>query len=327
MDWMKKLPQWITGGIAVITAITGFVNLLRGNYYIGLTVLCVLVLLGLLLLSFYLYLATEESKIEPGKKRYKFAKYRVLAFLGILAIIACIGFLLGYSPSREFAISALIGTPTLTKTITPYPTYTPCPRYTAIPTYTRYPTYSAIPTFSPVPTAPRTPTLSPSPTPFRLALLNWKFYTDGKGSQVDIRTITAKTHNAIELSYNIIQYGYVGVSNDIDPELLFNGSGIGFFLMGGGTPETVEIKLIYEPEVDGNSAIFSINWPKKSVVDGWEYFEAPFDKFTCWVGTPCPRDGKLDIEDVRIIDFAVSNKSGDVAGPGYVIIDDIHLLE
>jgi hypothetical protein len=162
--------------------------------------------------------------------------------------------------------------------------------------------------------------------PFSLFFSNWRVFVDDQGTLAEFRTTTAKTHNAFELSYNMIQWGWVLVSSDIDPEKLIDGSGIGFFLMGGGTPETIEIHLVYEPEVDGRSATFGINWSKKSVTDGWEYFEAYFDKYTCWENSPCPRDGKLDLEDVRVLDFAISNKLGDVAGPGYVIIDEIHLI-
>jgi hypothetical protein len=171
------------------------------------------------------------------------------------------------------------------------------------------------------------PSLTPTPTPIRIGFPSWEIYTEGAESLINVRIITARTNNALELSYYIQSNGWVGIAQDIDPEILFQGYGISFFVTGGGTPETLELKLLYEPDLDGNSTIFSTSWSRESTTDGWVFLEAPFEMFTCWKGTPCPRDGKLDIEDVRRIDVAISNKSGDTAGPGFVIIDDIQVLK
>jgi hypothetical protein len=212
-------------------------------------------------------------------------------------------------------------TPTATRTVRPSRTPTDTPQPTPTLTHTITFTPQPSPTISP------SPTIIPTATPYLLSLTNWKPFTDELGTQYETRMVQKISPTALEISYHIMPYGWVGVSHDIDPEILFNGTGIGFSMMGGGKPLTLELHLNYAPDETGRSAIFGKTWTKKSASNGWVYYEVLYEELKCWETTPCPRDGQLDLEDVRVIDIAVSHKASEIPGPGFVIVKDFHLLQ
>ena len=211
--------------------------------------------------------------------------------------------------------------PTITRTVrpsrTPTDTPMPTPSFTPTITFTTQPSQTISPS----------PTIIPTATPCWLSLTNWRPFTDDLGTQFETRLVQNISPTALEISYHIATNGWVGVSHDIDPEILFNGNGIGFSMIGGGKALTLELHLTYDPDETGKSAIFAKSWSKKTATTGWESFEARFDELTCWETTPCPRDGQLDLEDVRVIDIAISHKGSEIPGPGFVIIKDFYLLK
>jgi hypothetical protein len=179
-------------------------------------------------------------------------------------------------------------------------------------------------TLSPTPTS--APTLTPTPTLSIIdtmdSTLGWRTYRDDRGASINIESIPGRTDNAIEISYDLKEWGWVGISKRIDPNILYEKEGIIFFYKGSGTPNTIELKLVYEDDTT-----FGVLWNRATVTDDWVSFEVPYSHFDCWwPDDNCLRYGhQLDLNKVRKIEFAISNKpeDGDMYGSGIVIIGDV----
>jgi hypothetical protein len=118
----------------------------------------------------------------------------------------------------------------------------------------------------------------------------------------------------------LTEWGWVQISKQIDPKILSGYDGLRFYYKGRGRPNTIELKLIYE---DGTT--FGVRWHRQTVADNWVTLEALYSDIGCWwPANRCLEYGyRLDLEEVRKIEFAISNKEGDVYGSGWVIIDDV----
>jgi hypothetical protein len=158
MDWVKDLPKWIMGFVAFITAIFSFVKLLQGNYYLGVTVLGILLLVSLFLLFIYLSFSKIQYAIMPSKWRFRYEKYRPWTIVGSVFVVVLFILIWVIKPSRSFVVTAFVGTATSTSSPTP----TATPSATSTPTGTASPTYP--PTASPTVTLTQTPTLTHTPT-------------------------------------------------------------------------------------------------------------------------------------------------------------------
>ena len=191
---------------------------------------------------------------------------------------------------------------------TPTPTVTPSPSPTITPT--------------PTPTATPLPTITPCIIDPMESTMGWDTYKDDKGSSMNIKSIHGRTDNAIKISYDLKEWGWLVISKKINPEKLSDKEGINFFYKGSGEPNTIELKLIYE-----DTTTFGVAWHKATVADNWVSIEVPYGDFECWwPDDNCLRYGnKLDLTNVRKIEFAISNKpeGGDMYGSGRVIIDDV----
>ena len=178
------------------------------------------------------------------------------------------------------------------------------------------------PTPSPTPTTP--PTLTPCIIDTMDSTSGWRTYKDDKGSSINIKSISGRTDNAIEISYDLKEWGWLIISKKINPKILSEKEGIKFFYKGSGEPNTIELKLIYG---DVGGTTFGVLWNRATVTDDWVSIEVPYSYFDCWwPDDECLRYGnKLDLTNVRKIEFAISNKpeDGDVYGSGRVIIDDV----
>jgi hypothetical protein len=150
VDWIRQLPTWVGALVALATAIFTFVVLIRGNYYLGVTILGALLLAGMLCLFLYLTFAKTPPLVEGGKGTYRFEKYRYWALGGIVLIFIITGAVLASEPSRSFIAVGFVGTatPTITPTVTPTftPTSSPLPTSTSTSTPTPTPTPTPIPT-------------------------------------------------------------------------------------------------------------------------------------------------------------------------------------
>ncbi len=152
----------------------------------------------------------------------------------------------------------------------------------------------------------------------------WNTYFDDKGSTIEIVPRQGLNDDALEIIYDLQSDGWAGVSKMIDADSLSGTKKIGFYYQGYGAPNTIELKLLYT-EVGGENAVFSVLWHSATAKEDWTFLEAPYSDFICWVDTPCPEDGLLNVARVWKIDFAISNKSGmgDKPGFGVVVIDDV----
>ena len=184
----------------------------------------------------------------------------------------------------------------------------------------------------PTSTPPITSTTTPIPTPTPTYIIDtmdstsgWETYIDnGTESLINITSVSGRTGNAIEISYDLKEGGYVAIIKEINPEILSNKEGIRFFYKGSGRPNTLALVLVYS---DPNWTSFGVSWDRATVKDDWVSIEVPYTYFDCWH----PKDNclhygnKLDLENVRSISFAISNNitMGDVYGSGEVIIDDV----
>ncbi len=222
-------------------------------------------------------------------------------------------------------------TPTFTPTSSPTPTATPTNTPTPTPTIpTATPTNT--PTLTPTTTPTETPTSSPTPTPASItidtmdSISGWNTYTDDRGSTISLASVPGRTNNAIEISFDLQDGGWVGISKEISSEVLSALTGaerIGFFYTGSGASNTIELKLLTRPDSNEESAVFSVSWSKATAAGGWTFLEAPISAFVCWTETGCQRDEVFDLRNLWKIDFAISNKSRDTLGRGTVIIDDV----
>lgn len=137
MDWLKKLPAWLKGLIALFTSIIGFVFLFLSNIYLSITISTTVILVAIFCLSMYLVFSKKRSEVVDGRYINKFPnKYRYPALAGLVGIPLLIAMFFVNKPTRTFAIISFVGTatPTTTPTITPSPTPTVVPSVTPSPT-------------------------------------------------------------------------------------------------------------------------------------------------------------------------------------------------
>lgn len=205
------------------------------------------------------------------------------------------------------------------------------------------PTETAEATASPTavePTATSQPTTRPSPTLIASAtpvpslppviidpmeeMTTWTTYGD-EASTMSVTTTSGITGNAVEITFELQEWGWMGLSQEIDPQALQGTTGIRFFHRGNGAPNTIEFKVLYAPNAQGESAIFSVLWPGVTATENWESLEVRYDDLSCWEETPCEPGETVDPAQVWKIDFAVSNKAhlGDEPGAGVVVIDEV----
>jgi hypothetical protein len=170
-------------------------------------------------------------------------------------------------------------------------------------------------------------TPSPSPTPTYVidtmdSTFGWETDNDDKGSSINIKSIPGRTGNAIEISYDLKEGGYVEIFKEFNPEILSGTKGIKFFYKGSGNPNTLDLGPRY-----GDGTIFGVSLDSATVTDVWVPTEVPYTNFDCW----WPEDkclyygNNLDVKNVRAIGFVIANdpEEGDVYGSGRVIIDDV----
>jgi len=201
------------------------------------------------------------------------------------------------------------------------------------------PTPAPLPSATPVPTPTLAPTLTPAPTPHIVVGVgspsSWKpsFCDDKCGgsngrSSININLVPGRTNNAIEVSYDVKNAGYVVITKNINPKVLSGTAGMSFFYKGSGAPNTIEFKLMLRYPGDNDDTTYGITWNGATDTgDKWTLVEVPYTDFTCWwPGPNCQKHGdRLDLMMVLRMDFAISNKPdrGDMAGSGKVAFDDV----
>lgn len=198
---------------------------------------------------------------------------------------------------------------------------------------TPIPTLTVTPTETAVSPAPTETAIAPSPTPMDTntvvnmdSRVGWVTYDDGQGSSIVINSVSGMTQNAIELSYNLKESGYVGLHTDLPAKALVGANGLQFFYRGSGVTSTIELKLIYTPNSEGKSPVFSTSWLHATASGEWSSLEAPYADFLCWEATGCLTGESLNPARVARLDFAVSNKPGDAVGGGTLTLDEVTLI-
>jgi hypothetical protein len=157
------------------------------------------------------------------------------------------------------------------------------------------------------------------------SLVSWTAYTDDLGSTLAVSSKPGRTDSAVELLFDLQDGGWVGIARAVGTQSLAGSDGLAFYLRGSGEPNTVELKLLYTLE-DGTNPVFSVNWYASTVTADWVRLEASYDQFTCWDETGCNPGDVLDPARVTRIDFAISNKPGDVPGVGVVLLDSVQAI-
>lgn len=176
------------------------------------------------------------------------------------------------------------------------------------------------------PINPPGPTLLPPPANGEIvdrmdSAAGWNVHPDGNGSVISMRVVQGMMDNAIEIGYALKPNGWVAIHRMITPSIFVGTNKIRFYYSGYGTPNTIELKLVY-----ANNVIFGVVRSSATETNGeWKMIEALYSEFKCWPDTGCNPSDTLDVRKVEKIDIAISNKPaiGDVACTSSAQKDDL----
>lgn len=202
----------------------------------------------------------------------------------------------------------------LTFAISPTPTSTPTPTLTP----------TIMPTLTPTNTPTYTPTLTPTPVVINTS--NWASYTDDKGSTLNQMSVSSELGPVLELSFDLIEDGWVGIFKVLEPASLMDTNQLRINYRGTGASNTIELKLLYPPNNENVSTTFRLIWNQATTTQDRITKEVPYTDFTCWEVFPCPENGQLNPKNIWKIDIAISNKSGDSPGLGTLQLSDVQAL-
>jgi hypothetical protein len=172
-------------------------------------------------------------------------------------------------------------------------------------------------------TAPPPVTLDQMRTAF-----GWLRYRDKEGSTLQL-ALSGRDDQPFAIKFSLVADGYVGITKGLPAGALAGTRAVRFRYAGRGASNTLEFKLLYGRGADGSRPIFSKG--ANGVTDtrgAWRTVTIPYSDLACWPTTGC-RDGEpIDPARVELLDFAISNKSGevDVPGRGSVSIADVVAL-
>ncbi len=156
---------------------------------------------------------------------------------------------------------------------------------------------------------------------------------DSANQNVKIFTqVTAQgiVDNAIQISYDLENGGWVSIWKTVDPQALSNSAGISFYYEGIGASNTLEVKLRLLYPGDTEETYFYTSKQINTDTHGnWTRVKAPFTSFVCkhpahlcvdpQTGEPCA----LDPAKVVKIDFGIATIGSNEAGAGTVKLDDV----
>lgn len=187
------------------------------------------------------------------------------------------------------------------------------------------PSQEASATVPPSETAAPSATAAPTENPDLIDNMEhttgWDSYQDDQGSSLSLRLVPGTAGDAVELGYDLVQWGYVGIEREMGEVDLSQAAGLRYLYRGSGTPATIETKLI---RFDG--AVFGYNLARGTARSEWGRVEIPFSEFKCWPDTGCQEEQAIDPKAIARLDFAVSIKEGDTPGQGSLVIDQIEMV-
>jgi len=178
------------------------------------------------------------------------------------------------------------------------------------------------------------PTATPSPivvVDTMDSLAGWTKFDDGRfitdtASIINFSLNQGMTDNAIQIDYDLRQGGFVGISKVITPSVISGTKTVRFRYKGTGPTNTIELKLLYQPDASGKGEVFGFSQREIVGTDYWVTFEQLYDAFGC--GDTCTVTGqKLDPARVWKMDIAVSHQLGGTPGLGRVIVDQIEAFK
>ncbi len=153
--------------------------------------------------------------------------------------------------------------------------------------------------------------------------VGWAIYVADKSS-IDVTQVSGMDNKAIKMTYYLDNGGWMVISKNIDPKILSGIDGIKFYYNGAGNPNTIEVKLIYTDENYNSKATFAFLKNYATAGDEWTLEVVSLNKFNCMYPQEiCDNNPKIDVSKVGKIEFAVSNKPGDIYGNGTLIIDSV----
>ncbi len=136
--------------------------------------------------------------------------------------------------------------------------------------------------------------------------------------------------NAIQISYDLENGGWVSIWKTVDPQVLSNSAGISFYYEGIGASNTLEVKLRLLYPGDTEETYFYTSKKINTDTHGdWIRVKAPFTSFVCkHPAHLCvdPQTGEpraLDPAKVVKIDFGIAAIGSNEAGAGTVKLDDV----
>jgi WD40 repeat protein len=153
-------------------------------------------------------------------------------------------------------------------------------------------------------------------------LSNWKTLKDDLGSNVSIGLVPSKKGRAINLSYDLKDNGWVGISKEVDSRLLAELQGLNISYRMTGKQSTLEIRL-----EDQNGTVFGSSRILSGDPLRWACLEALYDSFTELIQASAEDPIQKGLEPARIrkLEFFIHNniKRGDISGPGNISLDQI----
>ncbi len=157
----------------------------------------------------------------------------------------------------------------------------------------------------------------------RVDYTGWRTQVDKNGSKLSLATIREEVVDALEMSYDIVNEGWVLIAKEFAPGALSEIKGIGFSLNGDSAGHTLEVKLEYP-----KGTTFGVYRRVKPVGDEWIRFRLPIEEFKCWwPETECIAcNNKLDRSAISLLHFALSVKEKDTPGSGTVRISKIYFF-
>jgi len=148
----------------------------------------------------------------------------------------------------------------------------------------------------------------------------WKMINDTDGSSINISSNLGKENgNAIQISYDLKEIGWVGILREINPEMLSMSSGLKFSYFGMERQDDIELRLEYD---DGTT--FGIS--RKPIIgdDMWHSVDAFYSDFECLISSGQNKSLELDLNKIKFIEIIISsNDDEEIVGHGDIIVDDL----
>ena len=155
--------------------------------------------------------------------------------------------------------------------------------------------------------------------------------TDGWESYVapnnagQVVLVEGRDKQAVEIIYYLVPAGYVGIAKILDAPPAEGTTEIILDYRGEGSTNMLEVKVLYPPNAQEKSAVFSYDIWKAIPTNGWSTISVPYTEFKCWPDTGCREDEFVAPSQIWKIDFAVSTKGEGQAGVGTIAIDQIRV--